>query len=204
MSRNQPPRQNFRVGESSYPPARDSWPSGIPPAKRAAWAERSRGLWMQALARMTVANLLPFALNLEPFRSPYATTTLLLPGYKRLYTGDTCPLIPRVTLPYHTSMACSNHNSVKLRSPLSFGQSGRVDSLAQAQVRTMAQSGPKRPGMAHSAYLIPIWAAAHFRATDSSHDPHFKYETAQNGPKWRGNKKLVLCGGPRGRRKPIG
>ena len=157
---------------------------------------------MPALARMTAANL-PFVLTPEPLQSPRATSALLLPEYKHLYTGDTCLLIPRVTLPYHNSMACSSHNSGKRSSPLSAKHKCGSDSLAPAQVRTMAQNGPKRPGMAPSAYLIPIWAAAHFRATEASSDPHFKYETAQNGPEWHRNKKLSFVEAPKADGKPL-
>ena len=107
---------------------------------------------MPALARMTAANL-PFVLTPEPLQSPRATSALLLPDYKRLYTGDTCLLIPRVTLPYHNSMACSSHNSGKRSSPLSAKHKCGSDSLAPAQVRTMAQNGPKRPKTARNGPL---------------------------------------------------
>ena len=116
--------------------------------------------------------------------------------------GDTCLLIPRVTLPYHALMTHSGHSPVEAQiiphpSGSRPGQNVRLwrgEGIPSALVWPMARNGPKRPGMAPSAHKFSIWRTARFRATGASLIPSFSYETAPNGPKWRGYKKILKSG----------
>jgi len=133
---------------------------------------------------------------------------------KTPWPGDTCLLIPWITLPYHTSMAHLRPGLPKLGSPLSprariprqadpWRESPEVRKSPWIKVWKVAQNGPKRPGMAHPVYPFPIWTAAHIRATGTPSDPSSRYETAQSGPKWRGNQKIALSEDPKSGEDPL-
>ena len=74
--------------------------------------------------------------------------TPLLPDSKCHCPGDTCLLILRLTLPYHTSMARSGHSPVNRESPLSLGEGPGVRGshrLGLSRWPKTAQNGPEWP-----------------------------------------------------------